>query len=231
MQRPGDVSSGTLEVIFLHGFLGSPEDWREVIDFLPSYSCQALDLAKELPTALPQDSIVVAYSMGGRIALTLPPTRGLVILSSHFGLKNDEERAVRRKKEDRELLQMRTDFFAFLNDWYKQPLFSTLKLDDALLQRRRSIDYIRHAELFDKFRLSEQPLFTPPPHALLLYGERDQKYAALYSNYPNARAIPEAGHAAHIENPRSTADMITLYIEELYAQLGNTHRSAMELSR
>jgi len=202
-------------IYFLHGFLGSPEDWNEVIFHLPSeWACQSLDLTREIPQ-FAKDDILVGYSMGGRIALQLDHPGGLVILGAHFGLANSEDRKERAKDELLTLLNMKECPETFLKKWYSQPLFNTLPMQGDLLKRRQSIDFVKHAELFERFALSKQPLIQPPEHALFLYGEKDEKYAKMYCRLPNAKAVPEAGHAAHIENPKITAVLIQQYVETL----------------
>lgn len=213
----GDAAYGiTKRLVFLHGFLGSPLDWRETIAYLPNtYSCQALDLAEDVPHALPSSSILIGYSMGGRIALQLPPTKGLVLIGAHFGLADEKEKTLRHNEEQKLLEHLQNDPLGCIDWWYRQPLFSTLVLDEELRKRRQSVDFAKHVQLFERFRLSLQPFCKPPDSALLLYGERDKKYATLYSHWSNSHAIPDAGHAAHIENPKMTAQFIQEYVENI----------------
>ena len=92
-------------VTLLHGFLGSPSDWAEVLALLPAgitcdcvplreLGCRSIAdaadaLAKRMETR-PCD-LLVGYSMGGRIALELAATRPelaprLMLLSASPGL-------------------------------------------------------------------------------------------------------------------------------------------------
>ncbi len=207
------------ELLFLHGFLGSPIDWESTISYLPAhYCCHTPDLADPAQKEFPSSMVLIGYSMGGRIALQTYMARGLVLIGAHFGLTTEEERLKRHDEEQKLLLHFKKDPLDFIDWWYRQPLFSTLPFDDELRKRRQSIDFEQHAKLFERFALSKQPLHTPPNSALLLYGEHDKKYAKLYSAWPNAYAIPDAGHAAHIENPKRVAQHIEHYVEEIYAQ-------------
>lgn len=209
-----------MKLYFLHGFLGVPEDWKEVIGHLPSdWECEALDLTLPLPERFPEESALVGYSLGGRIALQQHHQGALVLLSAHFGLASEEEKKARGQEEKRILQEMEGCPETFLRKWYSKPLFSTLRMEGDLLKRRRSIDFAKHAALFSRYALSKQPFTPPPAHALLLYGERDEKYAKLYQPYETARAIPHAGHAVPIENPKATATFIQTYMERSY---GNT---------
>jgi hypothetical protein len=55
---------GEKSLYFLHGFAGDSKDWDEVIKHLSQYQCMALSY----PFQLPNEGILVGYSMGGRIA-------------------------------------------------------------------------------------------------------------------------------------------------------------------
>lgn len=117
-------------VLFLHGFMGSGEDWRPTMDALAQdFYCIAPDLpghgttrvqggdelydmenaASGLSRMLRESGIqrcaVVGYSMGGRLALYLAakqilPISALVLESSSPGLRSEEERAARRKHDE-----------------------------------------------------------------------------------------------------------------------------------
>ncbi|MBF0550503.1 MAG: 2-succinyl-6-hydroxy-2,4-cyclohexadiene-1-carboxylate synthase [Deltaproteobacteria bacterium] len=117
-------------VLMLHGFLGSGEDWAEVIQMLsPDFSCLTVDLPGHGRTriktgdqaytlvgaaaglvallddlALPPVTLV-GYSMGGRLALYLAlayPERftGLVLESASPGLADPIERRTRQERDE-----------------------------------------------------------------------------------------------------------------------------------
>ena len=74
-------------LVFLHGFLGTKEDWNEIISYLePKYNCFALDLPGHGSTPYCEDweedifeeiadfstpIHLIGYSMGGRVAMRL----------------------------------------------------------------------------------------------------------------------------------------------------------------
>jgi 2-succinyl-6-hydroxy-2,4-cyclohexadiene-1-carboxylate synthase len=148
--------SGELMVLFLHGFLGSGEDFDPTIELLSDdYDCLTIDLPghgqtritgaaeqyRMEPTAIailelldrleiPQ-CVLVGYSMGGRLALYLAlhfPHRfpKAVLVSASPGLEQESDRQARLQHDWDLAQQLETDFPGFLERWYSQPLFQSL---------------------------------------------------------------------------------------------------------
>lgn len=118
-------------LLFLHGFLGKKEDWKEVIKGLTKhYHCVSIDLPGHGQTEFPSgqrlfgfsecaDSLgefllhtgidscsLIGYSMGGRLglyfALRYPKIVDKLILeSSSPGLKNKHQRAIRQTQDEK----------------------------------------------------------------------------------------------------------------------------------
>jgi 2-succinyl-6-hydroxy-2,4-cyclohexadiene-1-carboxylate synthase len=152
-------------VLFLHGFMGSSEDWRGVMEALEDrFYCVAPDLPGhgaslglslatytiEGTARMVLDSlgelgierpVLVGYSMGGRLAMYLAlrhPARfaGLFLESASPGLESAEERRSRREADESRAKRLESeDFERFLEDWYRQPLFASLTRNEALLRR------------------------------------------------------------------------------------------------
>jgi len=152
-------------VLFLHGFMGSSADWREVMAALGD---RTFRIAMDLPghgasLELASDTykvegaaravirtldglgvvrpVVAGYSMGGRLALYLAlryPERcaGLFLESASPGLENASKRAARRAADESKAKRLESgDLEAFLQDWYGQPLFASLAQDENLLRQ------------------------------------------------------------------------------------------------
>jgi 2-succinyl-6-hydroxy-2,4-cyclohexadiene-1-carboxylate synthase len=159
----GDRLSPT--VLFLHGFMGSSADWRDVIAALGDRTfCIAADLPghgaslglrqeaytidgsawaviQVLDELEVEHPVVAGYSMGGRFAMYLAmryPERcsGLFLESASPGLESADERAARRAADESKAKRLESDDFrTFLRDWYSQPLFASLAQDENLLRR------------------------------------------------------------------------------------------------
>ncbi len=146
---------GRPAILFLHGFMGCKEDWREIAAFFSEkYYCIIPDLpghgrspattrmnidrvTKDLHTLLRREgyeqSAVCGYSMGGRLALACrekyPGIFSKMILESAGpGLADAGERA-QRLARDKELARRlsRESAEIFLKKWYDQPLFKGLR--------------------------------------------------------------------------------------------------------
>ncbi|MBS0616511.1 MAG: alpha/beta fold hydrolase [Verrucomicrobia bacterium] len=203
-----------LRLAFLHGFLRNKDDWAEVIRFLPEFSCLALDY----PFAPPQDAIVVGYSMGGRIALSLPQPK--IIISAHVGLRSGH--AERRAEEDAWMEKLQTlPYSSFLDQWYDQPVFETLRVHPIFADYKKRCQNSEVAlQQLSHHRISEQPLLLPG-NAYYIHGEKDKKYADLYNQFSlNSIAIPRSGHVCPIENPEECARAIRIHVDSIQ----NLHR-------
>jgi 2-succinyl-6-hydroxy-2,4-cyclohexadiene-1-carboxylate synthase len=131
-------------VTLVHGFLGSPADWAEVLAqlapgiacdcvALAELGCSSIDEAGERLAArlerVPCDALV-GYSMGGRIALQLAATRPelaprLALLAASLGLDDADERARRAAEDDIRAAEIARDGLdAFVERWYRLPIFA-----------------------------------------------------------------------------------------------------------
>ncbi|GMW00347.1 MAG: alpha/beta hydrolase [Candidatus Hydrogenedentota bacterium] len=151
-------------IVFLHGFMGSKNDWTDVSSTLEDqFHLMSVDLPGHGESPFPNEPgygvaelcadlievidetghgtfSLVGYSMGGRIALYLATIYAmridaLVLESASPGIQDDEERHTRRATDESVANQLETgDFEAFLRDWYKQPLFQSLHRAPHLIE-------------------------------------------------------------------------------------------------
>ena len=152
---------------------GSGQDWAETVEAFPDYRCILVDLPGHGLSAgcppglypMPQAALAllavldglgveacvpVGYSMGGRLALYLALThpdrcRAVVLESGSPGLASELEREARREWDESKATELeRQGLAAFLEDWYRQPLFESIGRNEArfaaLMERRRHND-------------------------------------------------------------------------------------------
>jgi 2-succinyl-6-hydroxy-2,4-cyclohexadiene-1-carboxylate synthase len=214
----------------------------DVPDTIDAYSMAACiaQLVAVLDALAIERADVFGYSMGGRAALALcarhpERVRRAVLLGASAGLTTAEERAT-RIASDTALAQRieREGVPAFVKVWAEIPLFAS--------QRRR----LTPAQRADAQRRREANTATglahslrgmgtgaqPPLHGALsqirnpvlcLAGTEDVKFREIARELshalPNGRAaeIPEAGHAAHLENPQATAELTLRFLAAPFA--------------
>jgi 2-succinyl-6-hydroxy-2,4-cyclohexadiene-1-carboxylate synthase len=185
-----------------------------------------------------QQCFLVGYSMGGRLALYLtlhfPKYFAKAILESASpGLKTEAERVV-RLESDRKLAQKleASDLFSFLNTWYSQPLFASLKAHpnfDQILTRRLGNSPFHLAKSLYGLGVGRQPslweeLGNNQVPLLLLAGELDLKYVALNremldlrNSHPHEKLIQlevvsNCGHNIHFENADIFIEKVTGFL-------------------
>jgi len=219
---------------FIHGFMGHPSDWDDVRAALPDYETSALEIPiaadwqasiGQLAKGIPDQSVVVGYSMGARLALGIAlenPQRcaGLVFVSGNPGLEPVEAREQRwivDQKITRELEQLDAESLEpFLERWYRADVFATVP------QKIRATEIARKCEWFSSdwpailransvsrhpnywARLSELSMPT-----VVIAGALDEKYHKSANRFrqesPAANVsqtiVPDCGHIVHREQP------------------------------
>ncbi len=239
-------------VVLLHGFLGAAADWEPTAEALAEqYYALAFDAPGHgrsvgLPaaaygfagfSALLSEQLrrlgvgryaLVGYSMGGRLALHHALAgggcRALLAESCAPGYEDAAEAAARARADERLAQQLEAQgAAAFVDAWYRQPLFAGLAADperlEALLARRRRGDAAELARALRGFSTGVQPclwaaLDAPPFPVLAVAGALDGKYAeiaqrmAARSDRIRAAVLPNCGHNVHAEQPEPFARLL-----------------------
>jgi 2-succinyl-6-hydroxy-2,4-cyclohexadiene-1-carboxylate synthase len=227
------------EVLALHGFLGSGEDFEALHANLP-LSLSAPDLhgadaasIGELAELVAGPSIAMGYSMGARVALALAlrrPLEALILIGATAGIPDESERAARREADEAWARRLQSEGIdAFLAQWDAQPVLAGHAAIPEPWQsrfrgRRRRADptALAHAlrqwgtgsmtPLWDRLRSIAAPV-------LILTGSADRKFEeparVLASRLPDAVhvEIPDAGHAVHLERPREVGAAVLGYLQ------------------
>ena len=243
-------------IVLLHGFLGDGTDWLPLVERLATrfrVECvdlpghgQSLGLAADVYTwvgalnelaALTHSARgLVGYSMGGRLALTLAMTAGgpslqaLIVISAAPGLEEAAARDQRRREDEARAVALERDGLpAFVESWYRQPLFSSLHRQPELLQRLRAKrqrgSALELAKALRGLSVSQQrPLWNELPGlavpALFVAGEDDPVYvvharrAADLSPLGRSLMVPHSGHLPHLERPEVCGAAIAEFLEQ-----------------
>jgi len=143
-------------LVFLHGFMGSADDWAEISQSLvDDYYCFAFDLPGHGKTkVISNDDYLIencaskiiewtdnningkfnlcGYSMGGRLALYIAVNypdkiNRVIVESASPGLKTEEEKQKRIQVDSLRAKRLLMEpLDQFLDDWYELPLFGTI---------------------------------------------------------------------------------------------------------
>ncbi|MEC7840022.1 MAG: alpha/beta fold hydrolase [Chlamydiota bacterium] len=174
----------------LHGFLGTPSDW----DFLPYENIVKPNLfsspprpfcswAKQFNQNLPKaDNILLGYSLGGRLAIhamiDAPQKYSCaIIISSHYGLKNEQEKLERLEKDASWAKAFQNDSWDVLMEkWNNQGVFN-----DKVIRRERDYNRNNLAEAMLTWSLGEQLYLKKEVERLKIpilwiAGENDRKF-------------------------------------------------------
>jgi len=236
----------------LHGFTGHPDDFEALRERVPGLwrgpvlyghsrtRAPTLPRAWETVTSalaadLVPDTVLVGYSMGGRLALQVAadaPERllGLILIGATPGIADPAARAERRAADhglaERILSLPLQDFLA---EWSEKPIIASQRAIPEPYQRRvrdRKLR-LRPDGLASSLRGvgtgSMPPLWErlPSVPTLLLTGAGDTKFtriaAEMAARMPRAEhtLIEGVGHCAHLEAPDAAAAEITAFLQRL----------------
>jgi 2-succinyl-6-hydroxy-2,4-cyclohexadiene-1-carboxylate synthase len=202
-------------------------------DALYSMEATAQLVVEVLATNQIRTSYLYGYSMGGRLALYLalhyPDLFSKVMIESASpGLASVAERTLRQQRDNLLADQLEQNFAEFLDNWYKQSLFASLRQHpdfEALQQRRLHQHPFYLAKSLRYMGLGQQPNLWPQlSQAIvpirLLVGEQDDKFIDIATQAvglcPTAslRIVENTGHNIHFENPISILREIAGFYSE-----------------
>jgi 2-succinyl-6-hydroxy-2,4-cyclohexadiene-1-carboxylate synthase len=183
----------------------------------------------------PEPATWIGYSLGGRLALRAALDRpdlveALVLLGATAGIEDPDDRAARSEMDERLAAGLeRKGVEAFIDGWLAQPLFSRLARSAAGVEERRAGTA---GGLASALRLLgtgvQEPVWDRLDElalpVLLMAGEFDTKFSSLAFRLAGAIGdnagvsfVPGAGHAAHLERPRSVAAIVNRFLAALPA--------------
>ncbi len=249
---------GKPRLLFLHGFMGTKEDWDPIVKQLAgSVDSLAVDLPGHGQTEVNDDRVylmpgcadaliaflqeqdflpcnLVAYSMGGRLALYLLLNRAecfskAILESASPGLKTETERIARTKLDEARADELETASLTyFLSNWYVQPMFEGMRRDktrfEQLLQRRllgNKNGWIKSLRLMGSGQQPSQwenlnQLSTP---VCLIVGKNDGKFCGIAEEMKKCSRLLEveetagSGHNIHFEQPDLYEDCVRRFLD------------------
>jgi 2-succinyl-6-hydroxy-2,4-cyclohexadiene-1-carboxylate synthase len=230
------VASSHQTVLFVPGFMQHADSWLTVARTVSdSREVTILDFETwtweerlaELREAATAGSVLVGYSMGGRLVLhaaLADPGRysALVLLGAHPGIEDAGARTARREADEQLATWIEGQSMdAVVDRWEGQPVFASQSRVLRDLQREGRLDH-DPALLARLLRSGGQGAVEPvwdrlgelTMPVLVLAGALDEPYvvagARLAAALPNGKAatVMGAGHAAHLEEPAATAAAI-----------------------
>ncbi len=241
---------GPRRFVLAHGFTQTARSWETFERLLQSRLSGSETLPLDLPghgdAPPPPDADLwasadrlvaaggtgtyVGYSMGGRVSLhaTLAhpeAVQRLVLIGATAGIGDPEERAARRRADDRLADHIETvGVPAFIDEWLTNPLFTGLTEATSMrTDRVRNTSAGLAASLRATGTGTQTPLWDRLHEivcpVLVLAGERDAKFTELghrlVAGIPDAElvVVPGAGHSVHLEQPDATADAVTTWLE------------------
>lgn len=240
-------------VVLVHGFTQTRRSWDPVLAPLADeHQVVAVDApghglsshyrvgpweAARLLGEAGNEASYVGYSMGGRLVLHLALAapylvRRVVLVSATAGISDPHERVARVAADEVVASDLESGGLdAFLDRWLANPLFSTLPHRAAGVEARRENTVEGLAATIRLLGTGvQEPLWdhlaTLHMPALVVAGERDEKFAALarrladgWGGPAEVVVVPGAGHAVHLEQPQA-------FLEVVLPFLRDAHRSA-----
>ena len=249
-------------LILIHGFLGSGDDWKAVLPSLKEqFHCYTVDLPGhgqsvecEIPenavSLLPEiadalyrklqnngllPAIILGYSLGGRVAMTLASRMkaeditALVLEGAHPGLETTEDKQQRIVNDSRWAARFQSEpLQSVLNDWYQQPVFQSLTTEERaelVEERSRLNNGAALATILSGCSLGAQESLWPAVSQMqcpvyYLVGERDEKFSRVAQRLKaqgkiTTANIPDAGHNAHRDNPKEFSKRLKVLFRRL----------------
>lgn len=239
------MTSSSIDFVFLHGFLGVPEDWQYVQDYLRqngNATFTTLNLWKEAGDDISMESLAqkiskycnsntvfIGYSLGGRVLLhlsqkCLDAAQGLVLISSHLGLVDDRERQVRVASDEQWSKSfLSEDWKSLMQRWNSQTVFT----NDHARPDRLEANYRRSqlAQTLVKCSLGKQEFIGGNKHfplnkTLFLYGLEDKKYCEYAKQWQRENSKMRVqwlvgGHYPLIQSAKDVSVAIGQFCREL----------------
>ncbi|KAH9607030.1 hypothetical protein KSS87_013805 [Heliosperma pusillum] len=229
-------------LLFLHGFLGTGQDWIPIMKALSvTAKCISIDLPghgrSNIQPCEKFDKVEVpslsVEAVAAVLSQLLEKVDGAIIISGSPGLKNASERKVRAAKDDsraRSIISF--GLVAFLDTWYCGDLWKSFRehpsFKNIIASRSQHDDIHSLAKALSDMSIGRQPplwedLRGCKTRLRFIVGEKDTKFKKINQQICNeisqavnydAVEVPGCGHAVHLENPLA----LVILIREFYTK-------------
>lgn len=256
-----EISGEGPPVVLLHGFTGSKKTWAHLrgllhdefkvitID-LPGHGQTSLspktmdqccnDLVQLLSFLNVDQTHIIGYSMGGRVALSFAMrypqyVQSLVLESASPGLKRENDRKERIANDERLATKMEQEgIVQFVNFWEDIPLFATQKrlpmdVQQTIRNERLSQQVEGLSNSLRNMGTGKQPTWWEQLHhltceTLLIVGEHDHKFVTINEQMEkkikqaSLVVVSDAGHAIHVEQPDFFGKLVISFLHKQHTQ-------------
>jgi 2-succinyl-6-hydroxy-2,4-cyclohexadiene-1-carboxylate synthase len=217
----------------LHGFLGQPQDFNalnipeiKALDIFRTHICSLEAWSRRLNNLLPPASLIMGYSMGGRLTLNClvrspERFRAAIILAAHPGIAQKEVR-LKRYEADKIWSKhfLEEPWEVLMKSWHAQP---TLLSSELVIRKERDFDRQELARALRYFSLGSQENLIPEINQLempilwLNPQEEAHNLAGLRLKNPLSRLfyMPLGGHRFMMSEAKMTSQLITNFINSL----------------
>jgi 2-succinyl-6-hydroxy-2,4-cyclohexadiene-1-carboxylate synthase len=187
-----------------------------------------------------RDGHLIGYSMGGRVALALcaaQPKRvaSALLIGAGAGIADPVARAARIRNDDELAERIESEGIpAFVESWITQPFQPKVwRIGPSAHAEMRRLKLANRAHALAASLRGMGAGAQPPVHdqlssvhlpICLAVGEEDEKFRAVAEDLlralPDARieTVPDADHAAHIDNPTAFLGMARRFFAEVDAR-------------
>ena len=249
------------QLIAFHGFMGVGRDfepfekacgrtfWSPDLIGHGAFQCMdssqyGLDAQLEYwSNRIPDGSVLIGYSMGGRLALQFAcryPNKlaGLVLIGATPGIQEEKAR-IQRQHWDRiqanRIVEMGVE--TFYNEWQKMPIIATQQnISPSIQAEMKSARLAQSIEGLSQSMLhfgtgtmqacwdALQDLQVP---TLLMVGEHDLKYREIAfqmlgripKNKSSLAIISKTGHCAHLESLEECSRILVRWLSEIHDKI------------
>jgi 2-succinyl-6-hydroxy-2,4-cyclohexadiene-1-carboxylate synthase len=205
-----------------------PDPWR------PPPGVDGFDpILEAFAATLPADAVLVGYSFGARLALSLLGLypgrfRGIIAFGGHPGLELRSERGPRVEEDGSLARQIEEEGLpAFAARWERLPLFATQRALPASLLEGQRATRLGHDPASVAWALRSLGLGTMPPcwelfprlpgRILLVTGELDAKFTELARRAASSGAthlqVTGSGHNVPLEAPQASAQIVRSHLD------------------